>query len=153
MTRSARDWPWSSYRATVGQSKGQNCLNVKWVLAAFGKRKSVLIERYKKFISEGKGQPSPWALLRNQLYLGGDQFVEKMHSYIDGSKELSEIPSSQRSPEPEELSYYEQTSRDRNSAILRAYRSGGYTMKQIGHHFGIHYSTVSGIIKKHRSKT
>ncbi len=43
--------------------------NVEWVLAAFGKRKTVAIDRYKKFVSEGKGQASPWALLQNQVYL------------------------------------------------------------------------------------
>ncbi len=153
MVRWAREWPWSSYRATVGQSKGPDCLNVEWLLAAFGKRKTVAIERYKKFISEGKGQPSPWAMLRNQVYLGGEPFIERMQSLIDGDKELSEVPSSQRRPMPKELGYYEASNRDRNSAITQAYRSGGYTLREIGDHFALHYSTVSGIIKSHKSKT
>lgn len=37
-----------------------------------------------------------------------------------------------------------------------AYASGGYGMKQIGEHFGLHYSRVSRIIKewdKAKSKT
>lgn len=153
MTRSARDWPWSSYRATVGQRKGLKCLNAEWILAAFGKRKSVAIERYKIFVTEGKGQPSPWTLLQHQVYLGSEQFIEKMQSFIDEDKDLSEVPSSQRRPKPKELGYYEVTSQDRNSAIVNAYQSGGYTMKEIGCHFGVHYSTVSGIIKHHKSKT
>ena len=153
MVRSARDWRWSSYRATAGQLKGLGCLNVEWVLAAFGKKRSVAVERYKKFVSEGKGQASPWTLLRNQVYLGGEQFVEKMQSLIDGDKELSEVPSSQRRPVPKELGYYEASSPDRNSAISRAYRSGGYTLREIGDHFGLHYSTVSGVVNNHKSKT
>ena len=151
MVRSARDWPWSSYRATAGQSKGVACLDVEWILAAFAKRKKLAIERYKKFVSEGKGQPSPWDSLQNQVYLGGEKFIEKMQSLIDGSKELSEIPSSQRRPKPKELEYYKISCRDRNSAITSAYRSGGYTMKEIGEYFGVHYSTASGIIKNHKS--
>jgi hypothetical protein len=153
MTRSAIEWPWSSYRATVGQSKGPAGLNVEWLLAAFGKRKAVAIERYKKFVSTGTGHPSPWALLRNQVFLGGEQFVDKMQSQIDGDKELSEVPSSQRRPVPKTLVCYEASTRDRNSAISEAYRSGGYTLRDIGDHFGLHYSTVSGIIKNHKSKT
>jgi len=37
--------------------------------------------------------------------------------------------------------------------MAEAYKSGGYTLKQIGDHFGLHYSTVSGIIRHHKSKT
>jgi len=96
MVRSARERPWSSYRATAGQAKGIACLDVEWILAVFGKRKKVAIERYKKFISEGRGQRSPWEALQNQVYLGREQFVEKMQSLIDGDKELSEVPASMK---------------------------------------------------------
>jgi len=153
MVGSAKDWPWSSYRATAGQVKAPDYLNVEWLLAAFAKRKSVAIKRYKEFVALGKSQPSPWALLRNQIYLGSEPFAEKMKSLVDGEKELSEVPSSQRRPMPQALSSYEAESQDRNDAILKSYRSGGYTLKEIGGYFGLHYSTVSGIIKNHKSKT
>jgi len=77
MVNPAKDWPWSSYRATAGQVKGPGYLNIDWMLAAFAKRKSVAIERYKKFVAQGKDQPSPWTLLRNQIYLGSEQFVDE----------------------------------------------------------------------------
>jgi len=153
MVRSVRDWPWSSYRATIGQVKGSKCLNVDWLLGTFGKRKSDAVKRYKIFVSEGKGQPSPWLMLRNQVYLGSEQFVEKMQSLLNGDRELSEVPASQRRPVPKALGDYEASSHDRNTAITNAYRSGGYTLKEIGNHFGLHYSTVSGIIKNQKSKT
>ncbi|HID80875.1 MAG TPA: transposase [Chromatiales bacterium] len=150
MARSARDWPWSSYRATAGQAKGVACLETDWILAAFAKRKKLATERYRKFVSEGKGQPSPLESVRNQVFLGGDKFVDKMQSLINGDKKLSEVPSSQRRPKT--LKQYEASSPDRNSAIYAAYRSGGYTLKEIGDYFGVHYSTVSGIIKSQKSK-
>ncbi len=153
MVASAKDWPWSSYRATIGQTKKPDYLNTEWLLAAFAKRKSVAIERYKEFVAAGKSQPSPWALLRNQIYLGSEPFVEKMKSLVDGEKELSEVPLSQRRPLPKALSSYEAASKDRNDAIIKSYRGGGYTLKEIGDYFGLHYSTVSGIIKNHKSKT
>jgi REP element-mobilizing transposase RayT len=40
MVRAAKDWPWSSYRATTGQVLGLDCVNTDGLLAAFGKRKS-----------------------------------------------------------------------------------------------------------------
>lgn len=153
MVASAKDWPWSSYRATIGQTKKPDYLNTEWLLAAFAKRKSVAIERYKEFVAAGESQPSPWALLRNQIYLGSEPFVEKMKSLVDGEKELSEVPLSQRRPLPKALSSYEAASKDRNDAIIKSYRGGGYTLKEIGDYFGLHYSTVSGIIKNHKSKT
>jgi putative transposase len=51
-------------------------LTVGWVRARYGRRKSVAIDRYKQFVSEGKGQPSPCQFLKNQVFLGGEQFVE-----------------------------------------------------------------------------
>jgi putative transposase len=105
------------------------------------------------FVTEGQGQPSPWAKLRHQVYLGSPPFVEKMQSLIDGDKELSEIPSSQRRPLPRTLVDYKRSNADRNTAICQAYQSGGYTLEAIGEHFDLHYSTVSGILRDHKSKT
>jgi DNA-directed RNA polymerase specialized sigma subunit len=39
---------------------------------------------------------------------------------------------------------------ERDEAILRAYASGGYSLKEIGDHFGLHYSRVSRILKQRR---
>lgn len=72
---------------------------------------------------------------------------------IDGEKDLSEVPSSQTRSKPKALKHYEASSADRNIAIVKAYRSGGYTLKEIGEYFHLHYSTVSGIIRPHESKT
>ena len=76
-----------------------------------------------------------------------------MQALIDGDKELSEVPSSQRRPMPKTLEYYANTTDSRNEATVIAYAGGGYTMKEIGGYFGIHYTTVSGVIKNHKSKT
>ena len=89
----------------------------------------------------------------NQIYLGNEDFVEQMQSLVDEEKELSEVPSSQMRPMPKTLDYFENQSHDRNSAIISSYRSGGYTLKELGDYFGLHYSTVSGIIRNHKSKT
>lgn len=153
MVRSAREWPWSSYRATAGQQNKPTWLNTEWLLAGFGRRKSKAIEAYKQFVSEGKGQPSPWEQLRNQVFLGDDKFVKSMQSLIDTDKELSEVPSSQRRALPKELSYYAKKYKSRNEAIISAYASDGYSLKEVGDYFELHYSTISGIIKNHKLKT
>ena len=153
MVSYAGQWPWSSYRATTCMSQPPKWLNVEWLLASFGQCKNNAIRRYKKYVSEGKGQPSPWSELRNQVYLGNEEFVVQLQGLIDGDKELSEIPSSQRRPMPLPLDEYELLCNNRNSAIIKAYESGGYTQKEIGNYFHIHYSRVSKIIKMAKGKT
>jgi hypothetical protein len=48
---------------------------------------------------------------------------------IDGDKELSEIPSSQRRPLLITLVDYKRSNADRNTAICQVLQSGGYTLK------------------------
>lgn len=153
LVRSAKEWPWSSYRATAGQQKCPEWLRVDWLLAAFSRNRGVAIPAYRKFVKEGKNQPSPWQDLKSQIYLGDDAFVEKMMGYIDKDKELSEIPSSQRRPAPKSLAWYEKSSKTRDDAIVQAYKSGGFSMREIGNHFGLHYSRVSRILAMAKGKT
>ncbi|MFT6915582.1 MAG: putative transposase [Motiliproteus sp.] len=128
-------------------------LTTDWLLSGFGLRKNEALARYQQFISEGKGQPSVWKLLRNQVFLGSDLFVERAQSLLKKDSMLSEIPSSQRRPLPKSLDAYKESYTNRNTFIIKAYESGGYTLKEIGDCIGLHYSTVSGIIKSHKSKT
>nr|WP_067298332.1 hypothetical protein [Marinobacterium profundum] len=82
MTTGAGFWPWRSYRATVGYEPDLNTLDIDWILAAFDERRDLAIERYERFVADGKHQPSPWSQLRNQVYLGSEQFVDEMQKRI-----------------------------------------------------------------------
>ncbi len=152
MVRSAKDWPWSSYRATAGQAPVAPWLQADWILSAFGRRKGEAIDRYRAFVAQGKNQPSPWEQLRNQVFLGSEQFVERLQARVDTGQDLSEIPARQRRPLPKPLEHYAERFPDRNAAIAAAYASGGYSMKEIGEHFGIHYSYVSRIIGRTKQR-
>lgn len=152
IVKKAGTWAWSSYRATAGEVDKPEWLSIDWLLSIFSKRKKRAMEQYGAFIAEGKGQPSVWESLEKQIFLGSSKFVEQMQSRIDRQKDLSEVPLAQRRPEPRALRQYERQYKDRNTAITAAYQSGGYTLKQIGEYFGLHYSTVSGIVNNHKSK-
>ena len=153
MVHSAKEWPWSSYRATVGSVKKPAWLETDWLLSAFAQRKKDAVERYSQFVAEGKRQPSPWHELRNQVYLGDQSFVTQIQGLIDGDKELSEIPVSQRRPKPLSIAEYEELAPSRNNAIVMAYQSGGYTQKEIGQYFGLHYTRISRIARNAKGKT
>ncbi len=148
MVRAPKDWPWSSYRATAGLAHSGDWLYTDWILSAFAKRRHTAIERYRAYVAEGKNQPSPWEQLKNQIYLGSDAFVEDMQSKLKPDADLSEIPSPHKRQPAKPLSHYAGRYRDRDVAITQAYASGGYTLKEIGEHFGLHYSRVSRIVRR-----
>ena len=90
--------------------------------------------------------------LKNKIILGADAFVERTSRMIDNDKDLSDIPTSQRWSVPRPLQYYGDNIPDRNIAIISAYKSGGYSMKEIGEYFGLSYSMASRILKNSRFK-
>jgi REP element-mobilizing transposase RayT len=149
----AEDWKWSSYRETINQVPTFPWLNTDWILAEFGQTKSVAIDAYKQFVMEGAGQPSPWLKLKNQVFLGSDTFIENISQQIDESKDLRDIPASQRRGIPKSLEYYGDNMPSRNAAIISAYKSGGYSMKEVGEYFGLSYSMVSRIVKDSKFRT
>ena len=148
MVRSAKNWPWSSYRATVGISEPKGGLGIDWLLSQFAKRKPTAIKRYEALVAEGKNQLSPWGLLRNQVFLGSDTFINKVKKHIPDDKDLSEIPQIQKKPVAKPLMDFKMKYKSRDKAIVKAFESGGYSMKEIGDYFGLHYSTVSRIVKR-----
>ena len=66
-----------------------------------------------------------------------------MSSCLDPEQSLAGIPQRQRRAPPKPLSYFSERFKDRNRAMAEAYRSGHYTLTQIGDHFSVSYATVS----------
>jgi len=146
MVPSPNDWVWSSYLATTGQVLAPTWLSIDWLLSVFGNCKQTSIRSYQQFVSEASLNDSPWDELKQQIYLGSDQFVNDVQSNINSLQDFSEIPSSQYTPSVLSIKDYEQRSSSRNDTLKLAYASGGYSMKALGDYFGLHYSRVSKII-------
>jgi REP element-mobilizing transposase RayT len=53
------DWPWSSYRATVGEDHAPTYLAVGAVLSMFADRPKEAVEEYKAFVEAGRVPPAP----------------------------------------------------------------------------------------------
>ena len=148
MVRAAKDWPWSSYRATAGLSAAPPSLTTDWILGNFGARRSQAQQRYREFVKAGKGQPSPWQSLKNQIYLGTDEFVEDMQCHIDPNQSLEDIPKPQTAKPQHPVEYYREHFSERDQGMAEAYLSGHYTLTQVGDIFGVSYATVSRAVKK-----
>lgn len=147
MAADAGSWAWSSYRATAGQEPAPGWLDCNGLLENFGTDGKAAIQAYATFVNEGVGKPSPWDGLRNQIFLGEEDFVAKIGER--GSPvDLSETPKAERQPWVKSLPEYRLEYPRRDEAMAQAYRSGVYTMKQIADFFSVHYITVSRAVRK-----
>ena len=154
LVKSVQDWPWSSYHQTSGNTKtNEHWVTTKWLLSVFSQELKTSQKQYRAFVAQGENQSSPWESLQNQVFLGCEDYVNRILSEIDQGRDLSEIPKSQRSAKPKELSWYEKQALTRNEVIKLSYESGGYSMKEIGSYYKLHYSRVSRIIKMAKGKT
>ena len=147
MVYTAEEWPWSSYRGTIGLQALPEGVSTDWILASFGESRDKAIPCYKRFVQEGRDQPSSWEGLKNQVYLGSDAFVAQMVGKLDGQEKLSEIPAIQKRRVAQPLADFESTTPNRNSAI------GAYNLKEIADHFEPHRSSVIRMVRAARCKT
>ena len=145
MVERAENWSWSSYGITAGMESCPAWFDREWILSSFGKTEKTAIKHYVQFVANGVQQPSPWSNIKNQIYLGSDKFVDQVQTKIL-DKNISEVPKIQQRPIPKTLKEYTKLAKDRNESIVMAYRSGGYTLAEIGSYHSLHYSTVSRII-------
>ena len=150
LVQSPKEWQWSSYRATVGIEKPHACLTTAWILGQFGVREGVAQGRYKKFIREGLGKDPIWRQVKGQVLLGEDGFTERFRNYLRRHEDIKEIPRSQRflhRPGLEKLFSSSTSNHTRNRKIQEAIEKYGYSQKAIADHLGMHYASISRILK------
>lgn len=139
-----RQWAWSSYRATVGETQAPAWLTTDWMLRQFGPRVGPAQERYRSFVAEGRGGPRPWEQLTGQIYLGSAQFVAQHQP----NRVIREIPRRQTQAQRPSLRALFQGGRDSARVIHQAYRQYGYRLAEIADHLGVHAATVSRRLKQ-----
>jgi putative transposase len=154
MVRSAKDWPWSSYRATAGQVEVPKFLTADWILSQFGGSRASAVRAYCRFVSQGRGV-DVWDELRAGSLLGSDRFVEEMRPRLAQAPPDPNILRRERSaarPSLTELFSGVRDKKTRNHLIYDAIRNGHYTLQEVGNHLGLHFSTISVIAKSEDSK-
>jgi REP element-mobilizing transposase RayT len=143
-----RLWAWSSYGATMGTCPTPQWLSTDGLLASFGKTRAGARRQYQRFIEEGMRAESIWKDLKGQIYLGDDEFVERMQDKLAERDEDVNIPRvQQRRPAPK-LSAIRRRYENRDQAIRAAYETGAYSYQQIAKEFGVHFTTVGRIVRK-----
>ena len=123
-------------------------LQVRWLLSQFGNNPQAAVAAYVDHVRAGVDLPSVWEHLQGQLYLGDAGFAEVLSEKIGIRLSAdAEIPRLQRRASAPPLVRFVAMPA-RNPAIVQAYATGCYSMKEIAQAFNIHYATVSRIVKK-----
>ncbi len=151
MVRRLELWPWSSYLATCGRAPQPDWLQTDFVLAQFATQRARAIAKYVAFVHDGAKLPSVWQQLQGQVYLGSESFVKKMQALVGTKPSLAEIPHAQRRVLKRALADLA-GEHERNKAIALAYLSGQHTMAAIAEHFGMHYTSVSRLVKAYEAE-
>jgi len=148
MVKHPRQWVWSSYGTTIGTSPAPVWLTTDGLLAEFGQKRAGARRKYQQFIEEGMSAESIWKDLRGQIYLGDDDFVERMRGKLGERDEDVNIPRvQQRGPAPK-LSAIRRQHKNRDDAIRAGYETGAYSYQQIAKEFGVHFTTVGRIVRQ-----
>ncbi len=151
MVRTPGDWPWSSYRAMVGEGSIPSWLAVDDLLSLFGERRSKARRRYQRFVAEGIGEESVWLNLHQQIYLGDEAFVERTRKEV-GTVDKMTIPRAQHQPPTPEIAEIARHHTHRNEAIVAAHATGAYSYREIAEYFSLHLVTVGGIVRASRKR-
>jgi len=152
LIKNPNQWKWSSYAATAGQRSKPPYLTVDGILGQLASKRKKAEGLYREFVRAGIRSESIWKDLRAQSILGEDSFVKRLKDHLTGKEAISEISKSQRfiNRPPLEKIFTAEVIRKkgiRNDRILKAVERHGYTQKQISEHLGLHFSSISRIIR------
>ena len=104
-------------------------------------------------MAEGIGK-TIWENLKGCVILGNDDFVEKLIPLLREKTPLKKVPRARRfatRPSLWDLFAGVKGSKSRrNEKIYEAYMQHGYTLSEIGRELGLHYSTVSKIVRQQK---
>ena len=92
----ARQWKWSSYRATAGLTEVPRGLTVEEILGYFGQRRGAARQKYQGYVRERVNEASIWQGLKAQSLLGVEGFAQALVGHVTGKTKDKEIPKGQR---------------------------------------------------------
>jgi len=148
MVKDPADWPWSSYRAMIGDSPAPRWLTAETLLCQFSRQVTAARRRYRQFVEEGMDAAPVWSGLRQQIYLGNADFVERVQKRLRVQGDELSIPDTQRRGPPPSIEAIADETPNRNQAIIKAYATGAYSYREIAEYFGIHLATVGRVVRK-----
>ncbi len=153
IVEAAGAWPWSSYRAHVGQAPSPSWLDTSGLHGyLLGREPSGAADhrraarQYANLVTAALETPLWDTALRQQIYLGDEAFVERMQSRATPSRIAArEVPKPQRS-KARPLQHWLDACASREEALRQAYTDGGFSMTAMAKELGLSVSRVSRLI-------
>lgn len=144
---------WSSYQYTIGMKEPPDFLSVDSLLSLFSSDREDAQRQYRDFIYEDICENAAQGINDGPV-IGGVDFLSKIESHFDKKRKVDEIPRKERFQNRLSLAEIFNLPDDRcikkarDEKIYIAFRDHGYTQKEIADFLGMHYSSLSPIIKR-----
>jgi hypothetical protein len=144
LSKTVKEWKWSSYRATAGFAGVPDFLTVDAILKRFSGRRSKAMELYTEFVDDGIIAENPFKNARGGALGSSDKLLKKIREALDGcdlddEKRISE----NRIARPGLGELFAAGERDINIGI--AVNKHRYKLKEVGDFLGLHRTTISKI--------
>jgi REP element-mobilizing transposase RayT len=148
-------WPWSSYRAHVGKCAAPAWLDTSGLhgyllgrpaRSEADRRRAG--DRYARLVSSASDANLWESALRQQIYLGDEDFVERMQARAQPRNSTdSDIPRDQRR-KLRTLQHWLESCESREEALYQAHTQSGLSMSAIARELGLSVSRVSRLIAR-----
>ena len=133
----------------TGRGTGPDPSRPDWLLERFGTGETAARTAYRRFMREGMADAdSPWDRLKGGIVLGSDAFLERLR--LPAARAGGETPRRQRHAGRPSLAALRQEAAERGAWMAVACDEHGYTLAEIAAEAGLHYSSVSKIVKAWR---
>ncbi len=159
MVKQPQQWAWSSYRAHTGEVPAPKWLDSEGLYGYLlshapqgeaDRRRAA--QRYATLVEAGRDERLWDSALRQQIYLGDQQFVERMQALADETYvSARDVPKVQRS-KPLTLVQWLEKCETREEAFMRAYTQSGISMTAIAAHAQLSVSYVSRLVARAEQK-
>jgi putative transposase len=159
LVEEAAAWPWSSYLAHTGHAVPLQGLDVRTLhdfmlgracIEVQDRRQAALA--YAEAVAQGVGENLWPEGLRQQIYLGDADFVQRMQALAEGRRQSNrEVPMAQRA-QPLGLQDWLARSPTREAALVAAHRQSGLSMTEMAQALNLSVSRVSRLISREEER-
>jgi putative transposase len=149
------DYPWSSYRSYVGQSRPAEWLKTEFLLSYFGQSRTEAGIRYRRFVEElqGRDYDSPLGNAKGAAVLGTAEFVERItENHLNKRRHEQDLPGLRKlisRPTPEQLltaaekHFVSNRKLARQVGMYLCHRYSGKGNREIGEFFDVGPSAIT----------
>ena len=148
-----RQWRWSSFGATAGETAAPGFLTVDWIRELGGaKTRGRAVERYIAFIEAGieeKETLLDW--FRSKMPVGDEAYLTRLGEWHRGASASVEVPRAQRfagRPTLSDLFSGVASKAERNARAVVAVCDHGYAIREVAEFLGRHYATISRVLTR-----